>query len=112
MNEIKKYLYSCFYASSHQTNKDSTSSMRNAALDLVICFSTAPGNYSVRSITGTPFIEVFCKYLREGASIDSIMKCVTAELSNKSFRIEHDADIISINISAQMETSLRKNLIF
>ena len=112
MIEIKKYLYSFFYESSHKTKKDLTSFKRNGALDLVICFSTAPGNYSVRTTNGTPFIEVFCKYLRKGASIDSIMKCVTAELSNEIYRVKHDGDVVSVNITAQMETSLRKNLIF
>ena len=80
-------------------------------LDMVICYATAPGNYAVRATSGSHFIKYFGEFLRRGASIDDIMKRVTAKICNKSFKIEHEG-VVTVKIAPQMETTLRKNLIF
>ena len=82
---------------------------------MVICYATAPGNLAVRGQDGSHFIKFFGELLRKGASIDDIMKRVTAKICNKSFRVRnlsvHDEDF-QIKIAPQIESTLRKNLIF
>ena len=79
---------------------------------MAICYATAPGNYAVRARNGSHFIRYFAGLLRKGASIDNIMKRVTMKICNKSFSIAHDQDIVSVKIAPQIESTLRKNLIF
>lgn len=79
---------------------------------MVICYATAPGNYAVRDRFGSHFIKLFGELLRKGASIDDIMKRVTAKICNQPFKIKHDGDNISVRIAPQIESTLRKNLIF
>ena len=81
-------------------------------LDMVICYATAPGNYAVRAQNGSHFIRCFGELLRKGASIDDIMKRVTMKICNKSFRIDHEHEVVTIKIAPQIESTLRKNLIF
>ena len=81
-------------------------------LDMVICYATAPGNYAVRAQNGSHFIRCFGELLRKGASIDDIMKRVTMKICNKAFRIDHDQQHVTIKIAPQIESTLRKNLIF
>ena len=79
---------------------------------MVICYATAPGNYAVRDKFGSHFIKLFGELLREGASIDDIMKRATAKICNQPFKIKHQGNEIHVRIAPQMETTLRKNLIF
>ena len=81
-------------------------------LDMVICYATAPGNLAIRSTSGSHFIKLFGKFLRKNASIESIMKRVTKQICHKDYQIEHDGDIVKVRIAPQMESTLRKNLIF
>ena len=81
-------------------------------LDMVICYATAPGNYAVRARNGSHFIRYFADLLRKGASIDDIMKRVIMKICNKSFLIDHEQDIVTVKIAPQIESTLRKNLIF
>ena len=79
---------------------------------MVICYATAPGNYAVRAQKGSHFIKYFGDLLRKGASIEDIMKRVTMKICNKSFSIAHEQDIVTVKIAPQIESTLRKNLIF
>ena len=78
---------------------------------MVICYATAPGNLAVRGPNGSQFIKFFGELLRKGASIDDIMKRVTAKICYKSYTVRHDGEI-KIKIAPQIESTLRKNLIF
>ena len=79
---------------------------------MVICYATAPGNYAVRSPSGSHFIKYFGNLLRKGASIEDIMKRVTWKICNQSFKIEHARDEMKIKLAPQIESTLRQNLIF
>ena len=79
---------------------------------MVICYATAPGNYAVRSPSGSHFIKYFGNLLRKGASIEDIMKRVARKICNQSFRIEHGQDDMRVKIAPQIESTLRQNLIF
>ncbi len=81
-------------------------------LDLAICYATAPGNYAVRAQNGSHFIRFFGEFLRKGASIDDIMKRVTMKICNRSFSINHEQEVLTVKIAPQIESTLRKNLIF
>ena len=81
-------------------------------MDMVICYATAPGNLAVRSPSGSPFIKYFADLLRKGSSIDDIMRRVTWKMCQRGFRIENGDDDINVKIAPQIESSLRKKLVF
>ena len=67
---------------------------------------------SVRSRRGSEFIRCFVKALRQGTSVDSIARKVTSEMAINKFRMAFDDDIIQVTMIPQIESSLRKILIF
>ena len=77
----------------------------------MILNSTTPGNMSLRSETGSVFIKHLVNALRSGASIDTIMKQVTSEMSEKKYKVLSENEVISVTNVPQVESSLRKNLI-
>ena len=79
---------------------------------MAICYATAPGNLAIRSNTGSHFIKLFGKFLRKGASIESVMKRVTKQICHKEYKIEFEGEIVPLKIAPQLESTLQNNLIF